>query len=89
MPACLVGEIGERLLLSHRTVGSHLYRIFPKLAIKSRAQLAGAFKQDEVRTGPVSGASAHRLELGSDRPAVTWMRARLPCAIARCRRAHL
>lgn len=33
-------EIGERLFLSPRTVGSHLYRIFPKLAITSRAQLA-------------------------------------------------
>lgn len=33
-------EIGERLFLSHRTVGSHLYRIFPKLGVTSRAQLA-------------------------------------------------
>ncbi|PYI65177.1 hypothetical protein CVV68_19375 [Arthrobacter livingstonensis] len=33
-------EIGERLFLSHRTVGSHLYRIFPKLGISNRAQLA-------------------------------------------------
>jgi DNA-binding NarL/FixJ family response regulator len=33
-------EIGQRLYLSHRTVGSHLYRIFPKLDIASRAQLA-------------------------------------------------
>lgn len=33
-------EIGQRLFLSHRTVGSHLYRIFPKLNIASRAQLA-------------------------------------------------
>ena len=33
-------EIGERLFLSHRTVGSHLYRIFPKLDVTSRAQLA-------------------------------------------------
>jgi DNA-binding CsgD family transcriptional regulator len=35
-------EIGQRLFLSHRTVGSHLYRIFPKLGITSRNQLAGA-----------------------------------------------
>ena len=35
-------EIGERLYLSHRTVGSHLYRIFPKLGIRSRAQLPAA-----------------------------------------------
>jgi DNA-binding NarL/FixJ family response regulator len=33
-------DIGERLYLSHRTVGSHLYRIFPKLGTTSRAQLA-------------------------------------------------
>jgi DNA-binding NarL/FixJ family response regulator len=33
-------EIGERLFLSHRTVGSHLYRIFPKLGVTSRMQLA-------------------------------------------------
>ena len=33
-------EIGERLYLSPRTIGSHLYRIFPKLGITSRAQLA-------------------------------------------------
>jgi DNA-binding NarL/FixJ family response regulator len=34
-------EIGQRLFLSHRTIGSHLYRIFPKLGITSRQQLAG------------------------------------------------
>ncbi|GAA0361325.1 AAA family ATPase [Actinoallomurus spadix] len=32
-------EIGARLFLSHRTVGFHLYRIFPKLGITSRSQL--------------------------------------------------
>jgi DNA-binding CsgD family transcriptional regulator len=32
-------EIGQQLYLSPRTVGSHLYRIFPKLGISSRAQL--------------------------------------------------
>jgi DNA-binding NarL/FixJ family response regulator len=36
-------EIGERLFLSHRTVGGHLYRIFPKLGIAGRAQLRDAF----------------------------------------------
>ena len=35
-------EIGERLYLSHRTIGSHLYRIFPKLGVTSRAQLGSA-----------------------------------------------
>jgi DNA-binding CsgD family transcriptional regulator len=28
--------------MSHRTVGAHLYRIFPKLGITSRSQLSGA-----------------------------------------------
>jgi DNA-binding CsgD family transcriptional regulator/tetratricopeptide (TPR) repeat protein len=32
-------EIGDRLLLSPRTVGSHLYRTFPKLGITDRHQL--------------------------------------------------
>ena len=35
-------EIGQRLHLSHRTVGSHLYHAFPKLGITSRGELAGA-----------------------------------------------
>lgn len=33
-------EIGQQLYLSHRTISSHLYRIFPKLGITSRAELA-------------------------------------------------
>jgi DNA-binding CsgD family transcriptional regulator len=33
-------EIGERLYMSHRTVGSHLYHIFPKLGLRSRVELA-------------------------------------------------
>jgi ATP/maltotriose-dependent transcriptional regulator MalT len=41
-------EIGERLFLSHRTVGSHLYRTFPKLGIRSRSELAAALKQVPV-----------------------------------------
>ncbi|MFH8463217.1 AAA family ATPase [Streptomyces sp. NPDC017991] len=32
-------EIGERIFLSPRTVGFHLYRIFPKLGVTARAQL--------------------------------------------------
>ena len=35
-------EIGERLYLSHRTVSTHLYRIFPKLGITSRTQVRDA-----------------------------------------------
>jgi DNA-binding CsgD family transcriptional regulator len=33
-------EIGERLFLSPRTISTHLYRIFPKLDVTSRNQLA-------------------------------------------------
>jgi DNA-binding CsgD family transcriptional regulator len=32
-------EIGARLYLSHRTVSTHLYHVFPKLGITSRAKL--------------------------------------------------
>ncbi|MEV4075498.1 helix-turn-helix transcriptional regulator [Nonomuraea fuscirosea] len=37
-------EIGEKLYLSHRTVSSHLYRIFPKLGITSRSALGTALR---------------------------------------------
>ncbi len=37
-------EIAQRLHLSPRTVASHLYRVFPKLSITSRAQLTGRFE---------------------------------------------
>ena len=35
-------QIGSRLLLSHRTVGAHLYRTYPKLGIRTRAALRDA-----------------------------------------------
>ncbi|MFJ7495174.1 AAA family ATPase [Streptomyces sp. NPDC097727] len=38
--------IGEQLRLSPRTVASHLYQIFPKLDVTSRAQLATRFSAD-------------------------------------------
>ncbi|MFI1051722.1 AAA family ATPase [Streptomyces griseoruber] len=44
-------EIGEKLFLSPRTVGSHLYRVFPKLGITARSQLR------DVIEGTLSGAS--------------------------------
>ncbi len=33
-------EIGQKLYLSHRTISSHLHRIFPKLGVASRSELA-------------------------------------------------
>jgi ATP/maltotriose-dependent transcriptional regulator MalT len=35
-------EIGQRLYLSHRTISTHLYRVFPKLGITSRGELGTA-----------------------------------------------
>jgi DNA-binding CsgD family transcriptional regulator len=43
-------EIGERLFLSHRTIGSHLYRVFPKLGISARAQLRAALERTRDET---------------------------------------
>lgn len=44
-------EIGQRLHLSHRTVGAHLYRVFPKLGIGSRAALRDALSLERMTTG--------------------------------------
>jgi DNA-binding CsgD family transcriptional regulator len=40
-------EIGERLFVSHRTIGSHLYHIYPKLGITARTQLRDALRTSE------------------------------------------
>lgn len=47
-------EVGAALHLSPRTIGAHLYRIFPKLGVTSRAALARALP------GPDSGRADHR-----------------------------
>jgi DNA-binding CsgD family transcriptional regulator/tetratricopeptide (TPR) repeat protein len=43
-------EIGEQLLISRRTVGSHLYHLFPKLGVTARSQLANALCAAEPTT---------------------------------------
>ncbi|ROQ26496.1 regulatory LuxR family protein [Streptomyces sp. PanSC19] len=45
-------EIGERTRLSPRTVSSHLYRVFPKLGITSRAALRDALSEAPARDAP-------------------------------------
>lgn len=42
-------EIGQRLYLSHRTISTHLHRIFPKLGVTSRSEL-----RTILRTSPVA-----------------------------------
>ncbi|SNY72211.1 ATP-binding protein [Paractinoplanes atraurantiacus] len=50
-------EIGERLYLSHRTVSSHLHRIFPKLEITSRAQLGAHVRNRHVTLASGAGGA--------------------------------
>jgi len=45
-------EIGQRLYLSHRTISTHLYRVFPKLGITSRGELSGALVPRPLVAGP-------------------------------------
>jgi DNA-binding CsgD family transcriptional regulator len=48
-------EIGQRLYLSHRTIGTHLYRAFPKLGITARSELQSvlsAASTSPPMTGP-------------------------------------
>ncbi|NJC73675.1 AAA family ATPase [Planosporangium thailandense] len=52
-------QIGQQLFLSHRTVGAHLHRIFPKLGITSRAALRDALETitpDENDQAPQSAS---------------------------------
>ncbi|WP_432010020.1 AAA family ATPase [Streptomyces cucumeris] len=44
-------EIGERLFLSPRTVGSHLYRSFPKLGVTARSQLRDLVEASSAAVG--------------------------------------
>src|SRR5215831_15493311 len=41
-------EIGQRLYLSHRTISTHLYRVFPKLGITSRGELSAVLAPRSV-----------------------------------------
>ncbi len=41
-------DIGQRLFLSHRTISTHLYRVFPTLGITSRGELGAALAPRSV-----------------------------------------
>jgi DNA-binding NarL/FixJ family response regulator len=56
-------QIGQRLYLSPRTVSGHLYRVFPKLGVASRAGLRDAL----IALG--SGDSARNALALADSPA--------------------
>jgi DNA-binding NarL/FixJ family response regulator len=47
-------QIGQHLYISPRTVGAHLYRIFPKLGITSRVQLGAALASSAAACVPGS-----------------------------------
>jgi DNA-binding CsgD family transcriptional regulator len=46
-------QIGEQLFLSHRTVGSHLYHLFPKLGVTTRAELTAVLAAAGRASSPV------------------------------------
>ena len=52
-------EIGQRLDLSHRTVGTHLHRIFPKLGVATRSALHDALARHAVRRARRAPGGGH------------------------------
>ena len=59
-------EIAERLFVSHRTIGSHLYHIFPKLGITARTQLRDVLTASEpTEISRLTDAKGSRSSAGS------------------------
>jgi len=53
-------EIGQKLYLSHRTVSTHLHRIFPKLGVTSRGALKAALSPAGAGAGEEAEAETVR-----------------------------
>jgi DNA-binding CsgD family transcriptional regulator len=70
-------QIGERLFLTHRTVAAHLYQIFPKLGVTSRAALHAAIAsaQQPEEHNPSARLEARNLRQGSIRARGNSLRA--------------
>jgi DNA-binding CsgD family transcriptional regulator len=63
-------QIGARLHLSHRTVGAHLYRVFPRLGVTSRSALPAALAAGD-RADPAGQSPGRSTRVTSGRPTST------------------
>ncbi|OBB88209.1 LuxR family transcriptional regulator [Mycobacterium colombiense] len=59
-------EIAERLVISVRTVEGHLYRLFAKIGVNSRDQLALLTTREPSAGGPLLGGGIRSLGRGDD-----------------------
>jgi DNA-binding CsgD family transcriptional regulator len=66
-------QIAERIFVSPRTVGAHLYRIFPRLGVTSRAALRDALNRSGA-AGDASGGLRKNSVLAEDRLQIGEMR---------------
>ena len=56
-------EIGQKLFVSPRTVSTHLYRIYPKLGISARGELASALGSTSQQSNTAGSAPTGPLDL--------------------------
>ncbi|QFR03056.1 AAA family ATPase [Streptomyces phaeolivaceus] len=66
-------EIGRRLFISHRTVGAHLYRIYPRLGITSRGKLAAGRGDLALSVnGPDEASALHASSCENPFKSISW-----------------